>query len=60
MNAQYEYKFVMVDERELYQEVVHEHAIEGWRLVQVLQRIWTPTRGEVQVLPLVVILERSV
>ena len=60
VNSKYEYKFVIVEERELYQEVVHQYANQGWRLVQVLQRLWTPTRGEVQVLPLVLILEKPV
>jgi hypothetical protein len=41
---QYEYKFVRIGEgwlgvrqsgRDSYQKVVHEHAAEGWRLVQV-------------------------
>jgi hypothetical protein len=44
MQARYEYKFVRLGEgwmgvrregRDQYQEVVHEHAREGWRLVQV-------------------------
>ena len=44
MPQRYEYKFVRLGEgwtavrkagRETYQAVVHEHAREGWRLVQV-------------------------
>jgi hypothetical protein len=44
MLKKYEYKFVRLGEglivvrkdgRETYQSVVHEHAREGWRLVQV-------------------------
>jgi hypothetical protein len=44
MQARYEYKFVRLGEgwwgvrregRDRYQEVVHQHAREGWRLVQV-------------------------
>jgi len=44
MPQKYEYKFVRLGEglivvkkdgRETYQSVVHEHAREGWRLVQV-------------------------
>jgi hypothetical protein len=44
MLQKYEYKFVRLGEglivvrkdgRETYQSVVHEHAREGWRLVQV-------------------------
>lgn len=44
MNQKYEYKFVRMGEgifgvrraaREQYQQIVHEHAQQGWRLVQV-------------------------
>jgi hypothetical protein len=44
MQQRYEYKFVRLGEgwfgvkkagRENYQEVVHEHARQGWRLVQI-------------------------
>lgn len=44
MERRYEYKFVRLGEgwvgvrkeaRESYQQVVHDHAHEGWRLVQV-------------------------
>lgn len=32
---EYEYKFVRVNKTENYQQVVLQHAKEGWRLVQV-------------------------
>jgi Domain of unknown function (DUF4177) len=45
MPAQYEYKFLRLEEgwfggpsasaQENYQDVVHEHARQGWRLVQI-------------------------
>ena len=44
MNPRYEYKFVRLGEgwvgvkksaKEQYQEVVHEHARDGWQLVQI-------------------------
>jgi hypothetical protein len=44
MIQKYEYKFVRLGEgflaarkeaRETYQEVIHQHAQEGWRLVQI-------------------------
>ena len=44
MPQQYEYKFVRIGEgwmevrrsgRDNYQKVIHEHAAEGWRLVQI-------------------------
>lgn len=44
MNAKYEYKFVRLGQgimsvrrvaRDRYQEVVHDHARDGWRLVQI-------------------------
>lgn len=44
MNSRYEYKFVRLGEgwlgvnkvaRQTYQEEVHKHARDGWRLVQV-------------------------
>ena len=44
MEPRYEYKFVRLGEgwlgvrkeaRERYQEVIHDHARQGWRLVQV-------------------------
>ena len=44
MTASHEYKFVRLGEgrfnvrkvaRETYQDVVHQHAREGWRLVQI-------------------------
>jgi len=44
MSQQYEYKFVRLGEgwmhvtraaRQEYQQVVHEHARDGWRLVQI-------------------------
>ena len=44
MPSKYEYKFVRLGEgwtgvkksaREQYQQVVHEHAADGWRLVQI-------------------------
>ncbi len=43
MNARYEYKFVRLGEgwiaarkeKDTYQAVTQEHAIQGWRLVQV-------------------------
>lgn len=44
MSAKYEYKFVRLGEgwlgvrkaaKQGYQQVVHEHAQEGWRLVQI-------------------------
>jgi len=44
MTQRYEYKFVRVGEgimmvrkagRESYQRIIQEHAVEGWRLVQV-------------------------
>lgn len=49
-NQKYEYKFVRLGEgmlgvkrsaREDYQETVHQHAREGWRLVQ----IFSPSTG---------------
>ena len=39
MRQRYEYKFVRVDkgtEEKKYQRIVHDHALEGWRLVQIL------------------------
>ncbi len=44
MTPKYEYKFVRLGEgffwvlkeaRETYQDVIHQHAREGWRLVQI-------------------------
>jgi len=44
MTQKYEYKFVRLGEgilgarreaRETYQDVIHQHAREGWRLVQI-------------------------
>jgi hypothetical protein len=44
MNQRYEYKFVRLGEgilgarkeaRETYQDVIHQHPREGWRLVQI-------------------------
>ena len=44
MTPKYEYKFVRLGEgflrarkeaRETYQDVIHQHATEGWRLVQI-------------------------
>ncbi len=44
MTGRYEYKFVRLGEgimgvrksaRENYQQVIHEHARDGWRLVQI-------------------------
>lgn len=44
MDRRYEYKFVRLGEgwmgvkksaREEYQQVIHEHARQGWRLVQI-------------------------
>ena len=44
MNPKYEYKFVRLGEgwtaaraeaRDRYQEQIHQHAREGWRLVQI-------------------------
>ncbi|MBP7052198.1 MAG: DUF4177 domain-containing protein [Phycisphaerae bacterium] len=44
MTQRYEYKFVRLGEgilgarkeaRETYQDVIHQHAREGWRLVQI-------------------------
>ncbi len=44
MSARYEYKFVRLGEgwmgvrregRESYQSVIHDHARDGWRLVQI-------------------------
>jgi len=44
MSQEYEYKFVRLGEgrlglkksaKEQYQQVIHDHAREGWRLVQV-------------------------
>ncbi len=44
MSQRYEYKFVRIGEgwfsvkkaaREGYQEIIHQHAAEGWRLVQI-------------------------
>ena len=44
MEPRYEYKFVRLGEgwvgvrkeaRESYQEVIHDHARQGWRLVQI-------------------------
>jgi len=44
MSQKYEYKFVRLGEgiigvrksaRQQYQQVIHEHANEGWRLVQI-------------------------
>lgn len=50
MKAQYEYKFVRLGQgwfsirksaQRDYQKIVHEHAAEGWRLVQ----IFAPSEG---------------
>ena len=48
MQQKYEYKFVRLGEgwfyatreaRDHYQEQIHQHALEGWRLVQVLLQV---------------------